>query len=160
MNKKSAIFLGFSLVTSLLVGGCYSNNYSSNYPRSSVGTVQSVSKGTVLDVRHVNIEGRASLVGYNSGTILGAAVGQSAGSGTGRVIAAAGGAVVGGLVGLQVEKAVTGDIGQEMTIELEDGTIMVVVHKGKYPEFIEGDQVEVLETPRGQAQVRHDMYES
>lgn len=158
MKFKSAILLAASLATSLLLLGCYSSGTTTTYPRSSAGTAQTISKGTVLEVRSVNIEGRASNVGYTSGAILGGAVGQTVGSGDGRILASAGAAVVGGIVGLQVEKAVTADIAQEIVIEMENGSVIVVVQQGAYPEFIEGDEVEVIESSRGQAQVRHRIY--
>lgn len=159
MKLNPLCSIGLLIIAALFFSGCGSSGYST-YPRTSVGTSQSVSKGTVLDVRNINVEGKSSHVGYSSGAILGGAVGQTAGSGTGRILASAGGAVVGGIVGTQVEKAMTAQIAQEVTIELDDGSLIVVVQKNNGPDFIEGDRVEVLESRRGDAVVRHEYFGS
>lgn len=157
-RRAGAVILAASLAGMVLLTGCASNAAYETVPSATAGRSQSVSEGTVIGVRKVNIEGEATHVGHTSGTIGGAAVGQTVGRGSGRTLATAGGAIVGGIVGGQIEKAITAKVGQEITIELDDGYTIVVVQERTEPEFREGDRVSVLETLAGYSRVRHSEF--
>ena len=73
-------------------------------------------------------------------------------------LASAGGAVAGAIVGQQVEKSLTKKLAQEITIEMDDGSTVVVVQEAKEPPFNTGDRVSVLESRGGYARVRHEDY--
>ena len=72
--------------------------------------------------------------------------------------ASAGGAVAGAIVGQQVEKSLTKKLAQEITIEMDDGSTVVVVQEMKEPPFNAGDRVSVLESRGGYARVRREDY--
>lgn len=141
----------------MLVCGCASGGYET-VPKSVAGTTQAIDTGTVLETRDVKIEGESTQLGLYGGGIMGSAVGSTVGRGDGRVLASAGGAVAGAIVGQKVEKALTSEIAQEMTIELDDGRVVVVVQALQDPAFNSGDRVSVLETRSGHARVRHEDY--
>ena len=104
------------------------------------------------------IDGESSQLGLYGGGIMGSAVGSTIGSGDGAVLASAGGAVAGAIVGQQVEKSLTKKLAQEITIEMDDGSTVVVVQEMKEPLFNTGDRVSVLESRGGYARLRHEDY--
>ncbi len=156
--KAKGITGAFSTIILVLLCGCASGGGYETVPRSSAGTTQTIDQGTVVATRDVRIEGESSQLGLYGGGIMGSAVGSTVGSGDGQVLASAGGAVVGAVVGKQVEKAMTSKIAQEITIEMDDGSTVVVVQELKEPRFNTGERVSVLEARGGYARVRHEDY--
>ncbi len=159
MDTRGKTILGaVGILLLLLVSGCASGGGYATVSNKTAGTAQTLDMGTVIATRHVKIEGQSSNLGLYGGGIMGSAVGSTVGRGSGAVLASAGGAVVGAVVGQKIEKALTAQIAQEMTIELDDGRTLVVVQKLQEPEFYSGDRVSVLETRTGYARVRHEDY--
>ena len=156
--KTKGITGAFSTIIFTLLCGCASGGGYETVPRSSAGTTQTIDQGTVVATREVRIEGESSQLGLYGGGIMGSAVGSTVGSGDGQVLASAGGAVVGAVVGKQVEKAMTSRIAQEITIEMDDGSAVVVVQELQEPRFNAGERVSVLEARGGYARVRHEDY--
>lgn len=156
--KTKGITGAFSTIIFTLLCGCASGGGYETVPRSSAGTTQTIDQGTVVATRDVRIEGESSQLGLYGGGIMGSAVGSTVGSGDGQVLASAGGAVVGAVVGKQVEKAMTSKIAQEITIEMDDGSTVVVVQEWREPSFNAGERVSVLEARGGYARVRHEDY--
>ena len=156
-TRKKTISGAVGILLLALVSGCASGGYPT-VSSSTAGTTQTIDLGTVIATRPVKIEGESSQLGLYGGGIMGSAVGSTVGKGGGKVLASAGGAVVGAVVGQKIEKALTAQIAQEMTIELDDGRTIVVVQKLQEPEFHSGDRVSVLETRGGYARVRHEDY--
>ena len=156
--KTKGINGAFSTIIFAFLCGCASGGGYETVPRSSAGTTQTIDQGTVVATRDVRIEGESSQLGLYGGGILGSAVGSTVGSGDGQVLASAGGAVVGAVVGKQVEKAMTSKIAQEITIEMDDGSTVVVVQELQEPRFNAGERVSVLEARGGYARVRHEDY--
>lgn len=156
--KTKGISGAFCSIVLALLCGCASGGGYETVPRSSASTTQTLDQGTVVATRDVMIEGESSQLGLYGGGIMGSAVGSTVGSGDGQVLASAGGAVVGAVVGKQVEKAMTSKIAQEITIEMDDGSTIVVVQELQEPRFSSGDRVSVLEARGGYARVRHEDY--
>ena len=152
-NRVLGISLGVLIIAFL--SGCATSPYET-VPNSAAGTTQTLDLGTVIATRTVKIEGQATNLGRYGGGIMGSAVGSTIGRGDGRVLASAGGAVAGAIVGQKVEKALTSEIAQEMTIELDDGRTVVVVQEMGDPPFQSGDRVSIMETRTGIARVRHE----
>ena len=158
MNKSARISLLVPLmILAALLYGCVSGGYET-VPRNSAGTTQTLDLGTVVATRNVMIDGESSQLGLYGGGIMGSAVGSTIGSGDGAVLASAGGAVAGAIVGQQVEKSLTKKLAQEITIEMDDGSTVVVVQEMKEPPFNTGDRVSVLESRGGYARLRHEDY--
>ena len=158
MNKSARItLLAPPLILAFLLYGCASVGYET-VPRNSMGTTQTLDLGTVVAIRDVMIDGESSQLGLYGGGIIGSAVGSTIGSGDGAVLASAGGAVAGAIVGQQVEKSLTKKLAQEITIEMDDGSMVVVVQEMNEPPFNTGDRVSVLESRGGYARLRHEDY--
>lgn len=145
--------VGLGVASALFLSGCSSSAGVQTVPRSTAGKMQQVASGTVVATRTVVVDGEATYIGHSSGAVVGSAVGQTVGRGSGRTLATAGGAVVGGIVGGMVEKEMTKKTAQELTIDLDDSTTIVVIQEMKNGGFFEGDKVRVTHTPSGEAYV-------
>jgi outer membrane lipoprotein SlyB len=130
------------LCLSFFLAACASSNSGSVYSRDEARKTQTVRMGVVESVRQVRIEGTKSPVG----TIAGGAVGGIAGSsvGGGRVAAVIG-AVVGGLAGSAAEEALTRKDGLEITVKLDNGTLLAVVQEADVA-FNPGERVRLVES--------------
>ena len=128
--------------------GCTSSSSGKKVvPHSHSGQMFRTEFGTVVSVREVVIEGSAdSGVGQWGGAMIGGATGAAAVSSGGMGSAVAGSvAAVGGMIaGRQVEKAVTKADGYEITVQLEDGSQVLVVQEMDKGEFYDGDKVRVM----------------
>jgi len=93
-----------------------------------MGRAATVSKGVIVSMREVDIEGTNSGVGATSGAAAGAVGGSYAGSG-GRstAVGVIGGAVVGGIVGAVAEGAATKAKATEFLIKEENGDMIAIV---------------------------------
>jgi outer membrane lipoprotein SlyB len=101
----------------------------------------------VINVREVVIEGSAETgVGQWGGAMIGGAAGVAAtgGGGVESVVASSVTAVGGMIAGREIEKAVTKADGYEITVELEDGTQVLIVQEMDKGEFYDGDKVRVM----------------
>jgi len=142
MNRLFAV-VTLSAVT--VLGGCAQQGlYGTSYSRSQVGQAQTVQYGTVESVTPVRIEGRTDgIVGSGTGAIVGGIAGNQIGGG--RTLATVVGAVAGGLVGQRVEQATTERQGQEITVRLDNGSVMSVVQEVENGQFFRpGDRIRVL----------------
>lgn len=80
-------------------------------------------KGTVTDVREVQVKGKGSGVGVVAGAVVGGLLGHQVGRGSGNTIATVGGAVAGGYAGNEVEKNVKKSTLFKTTVKLDDGSV-------------------------------------
>ncbi|MCH8178783.1 MAG: glycine zipper 2TM domain-containing protein [Proteobacteria bacterium] len=80
-------------------------------------------KGTVTDVREVQVKGQGSGVGVVAGAVVGGLLGNQIGRGSGNTIATVGGAVAGGYAGNEVEKNVKKTTLFKTTVKLDDGSV-------------------------------------
>ena len=130
--------IGFTLA------GCVSSSGLSGdvYSASEAKQVQSVTYGTIVHTRAVQIQGGddSNAIG---GAVLGGFLGNTIGGGTGRSLATAAGAVAGGVAGQGVQGAMNKTQGVELEIRKDDGnTIMVVQKQGSTP-FSVGQRVAI-----------------
>ncbi|GAB5560975.1 MAG: hypothetical protein SynsKO_26220 [Synoicihabitans sp.] len=125
--------------------------------RAQVGNMQTLDLGQVVAVRNVIVDGERTILGISGGAALGGAAaypgGYSAAS-TGEVVAQAAAAVAGAVVGSAVEEAVTRAEAQELTIELDNGNVVVIIQETPDGEFRQGDRVQVNHGGWGPATVR------
>ena len=132
--------IGFTLT------GCVSSGLSGDvYSASEAKQVQSVTYGTIVHTRAVQIQSGddSNAIGAIGGAVLGGFLGNTIGGGTGRSLATAAGAVAGGVAGQGVQGAMNKTQGVELEIRKDDGnTIMVVQKQGSTP-FSVGQRVAI-----------------
>ncbi|NRA02477.1 MAG: hypothetical protein HRU00_07735 [Myxococcales bacterium] len=146
--------LGLALVlTSTGFAGCAPSSMSADsYSRSEARQVHRVQHATVLVVRPVSIEGTRSGLGGIAGGALGYVVGSAIGGGRGTSIARVAGGIGGAAGGAAAEEALTRQQGLELTVELENGELLVVVQAADET-FDPGDSVRVIRRANGTARV-------
>ncbi len=143
----------------LLFVGCSSTG-GNRYMTVSSHVSHLVEKGVVVDIHNVMVDGKSGPTGFYGGAIEGAVVGGAAGadiskSSRGAAIGIAAGTVVGAAVGPKIQKAMSARSAQELTIELEEGKIIVVVQERREPDFNIGEKVRVYSNAQGSARVYH-----
>jgi outer membrane lipoprotein SlyB len=149
-------FTKLILVTAMTgtLGACATSNSGDVYSREDARKVQTVRMGVVEGIRQVKLEGTKSPVG----TIAGAAVGGIAGSAVGgndkvSAIAAVIGAVAGAVAGAAIEEGVTRADGIEITVKLDNGTLIAIVQEAT-DKFTPGERVRLIES-NGNTRVSH-----
>ena len=122
--------LGVSLI-GLTLAGCVNDSSLSGdvYSASEAKQVQSVTYGTVVNARPVQIQGG------DDNNVMGAI------GGTGRSLATAAGAVAGGVAGQGVQGAMNKTQGVELEIRKDDGSTIMVVQKQGNTRFSAGQRV-------------------
>lgn len=134
------------VLTALFVGGCTFPSSAPLVSKSQVGNVQVLDLGRIVATRDVVVDGEKTLLGISGGAALGGAAahpgGYSAAS-TGEVVAQAAAAVVGAVAGSAIEEVVTREKAQELTIELDDGRVVVIIQEVPDGRFQQGDRVQV-----------------
>lgn len=135
----------FLITVSLFLAGCVSANSGNVYSRDETMRTQTVRMGVVESVRLVQIEGTKSPVGTIAGGAIGGIAGSSVGSGKTSSAVAVLGAVLGGLAGSAAEEGLTRKDGLEITVKLENGTMVAVVQEAD-EQFQPGDRVRLVES--------------
>ncbi len=132
---KQAVML-LLVAAALLMSGC-ARHQGYEYDARSYSHVQELRTGTVIDHRYVMVsdDGKGSFFGALFGAILGSNMGR----GAGRDLATVAGAIAGGVVGSELGRANA----EELTIELDNGEVIVVVVKGGNA-FLVGDRVRLV----------------
>ena len=138
---------------SVFIAACASSNSGSVYSRDDARKVQTVRTGIVESVRSVKLEGTKSPVGTIAGGAVGGIAGSSIGGGRGSAIAAVIGAVAGGLAGSAAEEGLTRKDGLEITVKLENGTLVAIVQEAD-DKFVPGEKVRLVESG-GTTRVSH-----
>ena len=139
------IRLSFVLVTlAALLVGCASSDSGGVYSREQTRQVQTVKMGVVESVRTVKIEGTKTPVGTAAGAVVGGVAGSTIGQGKGSIVGAVVGAVAGGLAGSAIEEGVTRKDGVEITVKLDNGTMLAIVQEAD-EQFHPGERIRVLE---------------
>ncbi len=139
----------------LLLAGCTFPSSQPTVARSQVGIVQSLDLGYVLEVRDVIIDGERTVIGVFGGGAIGAAAAHPTGSvGVGEALGQAAAATAGAVVGSAVEEKVTRKRAQELTIQLDNGSTIVVINEIEEAQFRQGDRVQVNSGGWGPATVR------
>jgi outer membrane lipoprotein SlyB len=143
-------FLTALLASSFLLAqlsGCASRSQNT-YDAKEVGKTTSVSFGTVLSVRNIQIRGENTGAGAVLGGATGAGLGNLMGKGTGKGWTTGAGLVAGLAAGALAEQAMADRDGLEYTITLETGNTIVVTQESKEGERVmaAGDRVMVQTT--------------
>ncbi len=149
-NTKLSLIL---IATVAILNACASSNSGSVYSREETRRIQTVRMGIVESVRQVKIEGTKSPVGTVGGAAVGGIAGSTLGSGRGSTLGAVVGAIAGGLAGSAIEEGVTRKDGLEITVKLDNGTMLAVVQEAD-EKFAPGERVRLLED-RGTTRVTH-----
>jgi outer membrane lipoprotein SlyB len=133
-------------IFSLMLLACATSRSGDVYSRDDARKIQTVRMGVVESVRTVKIEGTQSNIGTATGAVIGGIAGSSVGSG-GRdsAVAAVLGAVVGGIAGSAAEEFATRKDGIEITIKLDNGTLVSVVQEAT-EQFSPGQRVRLIES--------------
>ncbi|AHF74142.1 Outer membrane lipoprotein pcp precursor [Candidatus Sodalis pierantonius str. SOPE] len=136
----------------MALAGCANNSTLSGdvYSASEAKQVQSVTYGTLVGVRPVQIQGGedSNVIGAIGGAVLGGFLGNTVGGGSGRSLATAAGAVAGGVAGSNVEGAVNRTQGVELEVRKDDGNTIMVVQKQGNTRFSVGQRVALASNGR------------
>nr|MBL8410566.1 glycine zipper 2TM domain-containing protein [Dechloromonas sp.] len=127
-----------------LLGGCASSKSGDVYTRDQARREQTIRMGIVESVREVLMEGTKSPVGPAAGAAIGGIAGSTLGGGKGAAVAAVIGAVAGGLAGAAIEEGVTRKQALEITVKLDNGSMIAIVQEADPAEFRPGDRVRIL----------------
>lgn len=128
-----------------ILAGCASSKSGDVYTRDQARTVHTVKLGVVESVRTVRLEGTKTPVGTAAGAVVGGVAGSTIGGGRGQTIATVLGAVAGGVAGAAAEEGITRKDGIEITVKLDNGTMLAVVQEATAEQFNPGERVRVLE---------------
>jgi len=141
------------LTLSVFLAACASSQSGSVYSRDEARKTQTVRMGVVESVRLVRIEGTKTPIGTVAGGAVGGIAGSTIGHGRGSAAAAVVGAVVGGLAGAAAEEGITRKDGLEITVKLDNGTMLAVVQEAD-EQFHPGERVRLVESG-GTTRVTH-----
>ncbi|HAA46003.1 MAG: outer membrane lipoprotein SlyB [Halomonas sp. 54_146] len=142
------LLLPVAALSILTLAGCANTaGYSGDvYRGSQAQTGQSVTYGTIVAVRPVQIqaESRAGgLLGSGGGAVIGGLLGNQVGGGSGRQLATVAGALGGAVAGTAAEDATNRVNALEMEIRRDDGTDVVVVQRADR-QFQAGQRVRLI----------------
>ncbi len=141
------------LTLSVFLAACASSQSGSVYSRDEARKTQTVRMGVVESVRTVRIEGTKTPIGTVAGGAVGGIAGSTVGHGRGSAAAAVVGAVVGGLAGAAAEEGLTRKDGLEITVKLDNGSMIAVVQEAD-EQFHPGERVRLVESG-GTTRVTH-----
>ncbi|PKO25807.1 MAG: hypothetical protein CVU35_02160 [Betaproteobacteria bacterium HGW-Betaproteobacteria-8] len=141
------------ITLSFFLAACASSQSGSVYSRDEARKTQTVRMGVVESVRLVRIEGTKTPIGTVAGGAVGGIAGSTVGHGRGSAAAAVVGAVVGGLAGAAAEEGLTRKDGLEITVKLDNGTLLAVVQEAD-EQFHPGERVRLVESG-GTTRVTH-----
>jgi outer membrane lipoprotein SlyB len=141
------------LSLTVFLAACASSQSGSVYSRDDARKTQTIRMGVVENVRTVRIEGTKTPIGTVAGGAVGGIAGSTIGHGRGSTVAAVVGAVVGGLAGAAAEEGITRKDGLEITVKLDNGTLLAVVQEAD-EQFHPGERVRLVESG-GTTRVTH-----
>ena len=137
-----------------LITSCASSRSGSIYTRDQARQAQTVQLGVVTHVRTVLIEGTKTPAGTLAGGALGGVAGSAVGGGKGKDLMTVVGAIAGAAAGSAAEEGLTRKEGLEITVKLENGTVLAVVQEADEA-FQVGDSVRILKSADGTTRVTH-----
>lgn len=142
---KPRLVLLPALALTILLGACATS--SPDVVRRSEAQRQSVVYDAVLlSIRNVRIDGSQSGAGAVTGAVVGGIAGSTAGKGRGSDVAAVLGAIAGAAVGNAVERANTGEEGEELLLQFSNGERRTIVQGKGQDALRPGDAVIVIQT--------------
>lgn len=150
MKKRRLILLPAG---GLILGlaGCTLPSSTPTLPQSQVGQMQKRAVATVIKTKPVVIDGNRTNMGQYGGAVIGGAAAIPSNgvlSGRGDALVVAGASIVGAIAGQTIEEYATRKKAQEITVELPNGDIYVLVQPSP-PDFQVGDKVHVIHGPNG-----------
>ena len=120
--------LALAMLAALTATACVPVHSSNTYSRAQAGQEQRVSRGTILAMRDVKVEGTDSGAGKIGGAVIGGAAGSTLGQGSrANVAGAAAGAVLGAVIGSVAESRMTERTATEFTVREGNGMTIAVV---------------------------------
>jgi outer membrane lipoprotein SlyB len=136
MKKNIVILMTAVIIWIPMMSGCATNK-GPEYDGSSYDSMKRIQIGTVISERPVVVKdnGLGTFIGAISGVVLGSFVGGGRASSLG----ALGGGLAGAYAGSEVGKANA----QELTVELNDGEVVVIVVKGDNL-YQSGDRIKII----------------
>ena len=140
------------IALAILTTACASSKSGKAYSRGETQRVQTVEVGTVIAIQNVLIEGTKTPIGAAAGTVAGGLIGAGSANSSGDRIRGVVGAVVGGVAGAAAEEGLTRRKGQEITIKLDDGSVISIVQQAD-KELAVNDTVRILTQPNGTKRV-------
>lgn len=136
----------------MALAGCVNDNSLSGdvYSASDAKQIQTVTYGTLVGVRPVQIQGddNTNVIGAIGGAVLGGFLGNTIGGGAGRSLATAAGAVAGGVAGQGVQSSMNKSQGVELEIRRDDGSTIAVVQKQAASRYSKGMRVAMTSNGR------------
>ena len=145
MKQTNILALALISLSAVILSGCAPGLGGSTYSRDQARQEQSIRTGVVESVREVQIEGTRSGVGAVAGGAAGGIGGSHMGDGTLSALGAVLGAVGGGLVGQAAEEGVTRRKGLEITVRLDNGSLVAITQEAEADEvFKPGERVRIL----------------
>ena len=153
MKNYAALITSSALV---LLAGCASQTMTGTASHDGeVGQAQIVRMGKIESAKAIKISARSSGLGGIGGAAAGGVVGSEIGRGNGSVLGSIAGVVAGGVGGALLERDLNTVDGQELTIRLEDNSLISVaqeIDKATGP-LNPGETIRVLSSPRGKTRV-------
>lgn len=148
--KERRWLLPLSLGFILGLAGCSLPSSGTTLPASQVGQLQKRAVATVIKVTPVTIDGQKTNLGQYGGAVIGGAAAVPSGGvgGRGDALAVAGASILGAVAGQAVEEFATRKKAQEVTVEMANGDVYVIVQPSP-PDFQVGDKVHVISGPNG-----------
>lgn len=120
--------LALAVLAALSATACVPAHSPNTYSRAQAGQEQRVSRGTILAMRDVKVEGTDTGAGKIGGAVIGGAAGSTLGQGSrANVAGAAAGAVLGAVLGSVAESRMTERAAVEFTVREENGMTIAVV---------------------------------
>lgn len=120
--------LAAALALVVVVPACAPANTASTVPAGALGTAASVSFGTIVGSRPVQVSGGSGGLGAVGGAVAGGVVGSTIGGDwRARTLAGVGGALLGGLAGSAVERGVGSGQAVEFVVREDRGGDIAVV---------------------------------
>ena len=134
----------------LLGAGCTIPSSTAVVPTAQANQMQVAEIGTIVKVTDLTIEGRRTHLGQGGGAIIGAAAAGPVGGirSTGSALGVAGATIAGAVIGEAVEEYATRKRAQEITVQLKNGDMVVIVQEVP-PYYVVGDKVNVIHSPGG-----------
>ncbi len=141
MNR---LLTAVAALAAAMLSGCAPSSSGSVYSRDQAQQEQTVRMGVVDGVRQVQIEGTRSGIGPAAGAVVGGIAGSTVGQGRGAAVGAVLGSVAGGIAGQAVEQAGTRKNGVEITVRLDNGSLVAITQEADATAFAPGDRVRIL----------------
>lgn len=136
-------YMLMTTLATLALGGCVTPQMAGDYATRRLGTPETVKFGVAYSVRPMQVDAPPTHIGAGGGALLGGLAGSTIGHGKGSVAGAVAGAILGGVAGNAIERRATQTQGEEITVQLDDGSFIAVT-QANAPSIVAGERVELL----------------